>query len=269
MGVTRLETQQQRWALAKAKPGLIKDVATGARAGWRASLFDHGKMWTRLTTETLNSVWQVVSIEPMQDVRRSTVFRSGDTVLVEIDEEGMPNPGIPLRATISGFVGSLVRVSLEVSGERLVQWSAVRALEEEGLYLMTFAVGTSLQLHHCEVMVPRRVILALESEFSPEDKRCEMRPRDLTNGLRVWAREPNEQRRGHGVITMAAPDIGMCGVTWASSGVNEVLFAADLERQCGSAARVVRDPPRNMKHACLVELELDEAEFQRQQGESE
>jgi len=40
-----------------------------------------------------------------------------------------------------------------------------------------------------------------------------------------------------------------------------------LDRQQGGVTRVVRDPPRNMQHPCLVELEIGEAEFQKQRGE--
>merc|ERR1719324_617441 len=51
------------------------------------------------------------------------------------------------------------------------------------------------------------------------------------------------------------------------SGATEVAYAYDLQVQCGAAAKGTYDPPRNQHHTCLIELELEEGEFQQQRSE--
>lgn len=65
---------------------------------------------------------------------------------------------------------------------------------------------------------------------------------------------------------MCAADVGLASVTWAG-GKTEVVFCSELERQCGSVAWVSRDPPRNVHHQHLVEVEMNEADFQRRRAE--
>ncbi|CAK0832123.1 unnamed protein product [Prorocentrum cordatum] len=259
-----LEAQRLRW---QATP----QASLAAAGGWRQSLFHEASAWAPLSAETLRSEWHVVSMEPAQVLRSGSDLRAGDAVLVNPDDEeeatidelsaGELQPG-----KVVGFVGGLVRVALETGEERLLSRGAVRPAKEEGLFVCWVSTGLGLSLHRCELLARRRVVLALESDFSPEGARCAVKPAELVKGLRVWPRQPNERRVGPGLLTSAAPEIGLCSVTW-ESGVVEAVFAADLERQGGSAARVLRDPPRNMQHACLIELEMAEDEFQRQRHE--
>jgi hypothetical protein len=121
-------------------------------------------------------------------------------------------------------------------------------------------------LHRFEVVVKRRVVLALGSEFIPEEARRVVRATELTQGLQVWPREPCEKKVGPGIVKTAAPEVGLAGVTWAN-GHTEVAFADDLERMSAHVSVVERDPPRNLSHACLVELELPESQFQQQRNE--
>lgn len=262
-----LEAQRLRWAATPQNAG------TGAGSGGRPSIFSDHAAWATVSKEALAATWHIVAVEPSAVLRGSrSALRVGDAVLVELqgdDDEELPGEDAELvqqKGRIVGSVGGLWRVNLEDGRERLLRQSAVKPLKEEGLYTLWVATGQSLTVHRCEVLMPRRVILALESEFSPEGQRCGVQPSKLTKGLRVWPREPSEKRVGPGTVTSAASEIGLCSVTWANDVV-DIVLASELERQCGSATKVLRDPPRNMQHACLIELELAEDEFQRHRGE--
>jgi len=261
-----LEAQRMQWQASPMHAG------TALRGGWRTSLFDDTAAWASVSADALAGTWHVVAVEPSRAVRDATSLRVGDTVDATVDddddEEMRESERAPetQRGVVSAFLGGLVRVVLESGEERLLRRGAVRPAKEEGLFSLWVATGQGLSVHRCEVLAKRKVVLALASDFSPESTRSEVRPGDLVKGLRVWPRVPSEKRVGPGIVTSAAPEIGLCGVTWAND-IAEVSFAGDLERQCGTVSRVLRDAPRNMQHGCLVELEIEEGEFQRQRGE--
>lgn len=258
-----LEAQRLRWVATPQQPG-------GQAAGWRTSLFHDTSSWAPISGGTLRAPWHVVAIEPAQVVRTSSELRMGDAVLVKPgdDEEEMGDVDAASMqpGKVVGFVGGLVRVQFDAGDERLLRRSALRPTKEDGLFVCWLASGQSLALHRCELLAKRRVVLALESEFSPEGTRCAVKPSELESGLRVWPAEPSERRAGPGTVTSASPEIGLCSVTWENNVV-EAAFAGDLERQSGTAVRVLRDPPRNVQHACLIELQMAEGDFQKQRGE--
>eukprot|EP00933_Yihiella_yeosuensis_P038125 TRINITY_DN32083_c0_g1_i1.p1 TRINITY_DN32083_c0_g1~~TRINITY_DN32083_c0_g1_i1.p1 ORF type:complete len:1712 (+),score=398.84 TRINITY_DN32083_c0_g1_i1:592-5136(+) len=267
-----LEVQRMRWAAGQHNASTISPMPSMG-AGWRASLFDDGASWLPVNSDVLHTTWHIVAVEPAHNSSSFTSFRVGDTVMVEIDIDDLddidaqPEESTEIhKGTVSGFVGGMVRVLLDSGEEQLVKRSAITPVQEEGLFSLWVASGQNLTMHRCEVLAKRRVVLALESDFSPEGARTDVRPADLAKGLRVWPKQASEKRVGPGVVTSAAPEIGLCGVTWYN-GESEAVFAGDLERQCGSAAKVLRDAPRNMQHNCLVELELSESDFQAQRSE--
>merc|ERR1719353_2399770 len=98
------------------------------------------------------------------------------------DEPVEAQPG-----TITGFVGSLVRVMFDIGGEQLLPRDKVNPLKEEGLYVLWVATGDNHTLHRCEVLTQRRVTLAFESDFSPDNARSSVRPKDLVKGMKVWS----------------------------------------------------------------------------------
>jgi DNA polymerase elongation subunit (family B) len=256
-----LEAQRMRWAVGTKGPRNGAGAA-GGTVPWRASLFDDGAAWAHISSEALRAEWHIVAIEPAASVRGpASSFKVGDKVLVHVDEDMGDEKDQGQHGTIIGFVGSLVRVSLEFGGEQLVPREKVSPLKEEGLYVLWVATGPNHTLHRCEVLMQRRVTLALQSDFSPDDARCGVTARDLVKGMKVWPREPSTRRVGPGIVMNAAPDVGLCGVTW-STGSTEVLLATELEQKRDTVACVVHDPPRNMQHPCLVQLDLDESEFQ-------
>eukprot|EP00927_Polykrikos_kofoidii_P009002 TRINITY_DN13745_c0_g1_i1.p1 TRINITY_DN13745_c0_g1~~TRINITY_DN13745_c0_g1_i1.p1 ORF type:complete len:2600 (-),score=438.75 TRINITY_DN13745_c0_g1_i1:20-7819(-) len=278
-----LEAQRLRWAANGRGREMATSGSGGVGSGFgraSGSLFDNGaRAWATLSVETLRSTWHVVSVEPAQFARNSGLLRVGDAVMARIDDEdddmglasssgGQGNE--PRKGRVVGFVGGLVRVSFDDVGssqtgeEALLKRGAVTPLKEEGLFVCWAATEPGLTFHKFEINAKRRVVLALGSDFSPEDARRPVRPNELEVGLRVWLRD--NSRAGPGVVRTAAPEVGLCGVTW-SDDTTEVTFSDALERQCGSVHRVTRDPPRNMKHPCLVELELGEAEYQQQRSE--
>jgi len=252
-----LQVQKARWAVGGA----------AAQVRGRSSLFDDSAAWMQVATEALRSDWHIVAVEPAQSVRGQTNLRVGDTVLADVgDVDFDEGDGETQRGTLVGFLGGMVRVSFPHGGERLLSREKVQAVEEEGLFVLWVATGSSLNLHRCEVLIKRRVTLGLESVFDPDEARGAVRQEDLVKGMRVWPVDEDEKRIGPGIVTEFAREIGLCNVTW-QTGFSEAVFAQDLERQCGVASMVVRDPPRNLHHGCLIELELEEAEFQKQRGE--
>lgn len=260
-----LEVQKLRWSAgqqAAAASGPSSLTASNSK-NWRASLFDTTAAWVSISSEALRSTWQIIAIEPVRDVRPLSVLRVGDSVKIDAEADDYENAisNDPERGAITGFVGRFIRVMLESGEEQLIESHRVRPLKEEGLYSLWIAAGQTV--HRCEVMVTRRVIMALESDFSPESERCDLRAVDMVKGLQVWPKEASERRVGPGVITSCAPEVGLCGVTWANS-VTEAVLVDDLTQQYGSAKKVIRDAPRNLQHACLVEIERLEEDFQRQ-----
>lgn len=257
-----VEVQRERWSLDRRR----------AQREKRTSLFDNGgAAWAQISPEVLRNVWHIVSVEAYSATQSGMTLRTGDAVTVKLDDADdfaamQDVEPTPEKATVVGFVGGLVRVALESGDEQLVPRSSVTPLQEDGLFVLWVASEPDLVLHRVEVFAKRRIVLALDGDFSPDDARREVRPADLVKGLTVWPKDEYRQSLGPGTVTSAAPEVGVCGVTWAND-MSEVAFAADLEQRCGAAARVVRDPPRNMHHRCLVELELDENDFQRQRTE--
>ncbi|CAK9103184.1 unnamed protein product [Durusdinium trenchii] len=156
----------------------------------------------------------------------------------------------------------MVRLMLDSGEEQLVKRSAVKPVQDGGLFTMWLASGPGLAVYRCEVVAKRHVILALESEMDPEQAMREVRPNDLRKGLRV---------RGHvgdGVVTSASKELGLCSVHWHSGG-DEAVFCKDLKMQNGNATRVVRDAPRNLRHSCLVEMQMTESDFQQQHNQGD
>merc|ERR1719440_2044427 len=208
--------------------------------------------------------WQIVAIEPAASVRGPALnLRVGDKVLAEVDEPMDEEEEAPKQhGSIIGFVGSLIKVSLELGGEQLLPRERVSRLKEDGLFVLWVATGPNHTLHRCEVMMQRRIFLALASE-KEEDSRCPVLPKELVKGMRVWPRKKDvdDKRTGPGVIMSAASDVGLCSVTWAS-GFCEVVVAEDLERVKDTAVRVHYDAPRNMNPTCLMQLDLDEGVYQ-------
>eukprot|EP00928_Gymnodinium_smaydae_P047182 TRINITY_DN31474_c0_g1_i1.p1 TRINITY_DN31474_c0_g1~~TRINITY_DN31474_c0_g1_i1.p1 ORF type:complete len:2595 (-),score=668.49 TRINITY_DN31474_c0_g1_i1:121-7905(-) len=262
-----LEVQRVRWEAAK------RGAVAGSGGGKQLSLFDEGLSWTRIAAEAMHGTWHVLSVEPARTTQGFATLRVGDTVNVEEDEDmDMGVEGVSQVATqrgsIVGFVGGLVRVALDDGSERLAKRSTVRQVKEEGLFVVSVATEPGGVIHRFEVMVKRRIVLGLESNFSPEEVRRGVLPKDLTKGLRVWPSKLNPLGVdvGPGIVKMASPEVGMCAVTW-TNGTTQVHVCDDLEVQCGSVQKVLRDAPRNLRHACLVELEYTEEEFQRQQAE--
>eukprot|EP00929_Paragymnodinium_shiwhaense_P053984 TRINITY_DN27061_c1_g1_i1.p1 TRINITY_DN27061_c1_g1~~TRINITY_DN27061_c1_g1_i1.p1 ORF type:complete len:2570 (-),score=762.48 TRINITY_DN27061_c1_g1_i1:128-7837(-) len=262
-----LEVQRLRWEDSAGK------TATLARSGGglRSSLFHDGPQWSQLSPEAMRGVWHIVSIEKAEAPRSASQLRAGSAVVAQLDDDdamGLENAEEPKtkQGHIVGFVGGMVRVKLDDGTERLLQRSSVAPLKEEGLHVVWALVEPGHTMHRFEVAMKRRVVLALESSLNPEDARQVVRASELIKGLRVWPREPDEKRVGPGIVKTASPEVGLCGVTWAS-GETEVAFCEDLQRESGSMSVVTKDPPRNLRHACLVEQEMDEGDFQQQRGE--
>jgi DNA polymerase epsilon subunit 1 len=267
-----LEAQRMRWAAGAAGSRASAGLG-GGTTPWRGSLFDDGAAWSHITPESMREDWQIVAIERASAVRGPALtFRIGDKVSVRIDddedmtvdEQAQGQPG-----TIVGFAGSLLKVSLEFGGEQLLRSrDKVSPLKEEGLFVLWIATGSNHTLHRCEVLTQRQITLAFESDFSPDDARCDIKPKDLVLGMKVWPHSSDirENRKGPGIVTDAAPDVGLCGVTW-SNGSSEVVMSTELEQARDTVTRVMYDPPRNMQHACLIRLDLEESEFQQQLGE--
>eukprot|EP00930_Biecheleria_cincta_P017416 TRINITY_DN1385_c0_g1_i1.p1 TRINITY_DN1385_c0_g1~~TRINITY_DN1385_c0_g1_i1.p1 ORF type:complete len:2608 (-),score=472.89 TRINITY_DN1385_c0_g1_i1:198-7172(-) len=265
-----LEVQRLRWAASKHASSTLapQPQSGGAR---RASLFDASAAWLPVATDVLQNSWHVVAIEPAHATRTGATLKVGDSVIAEIeidevhddmDAQHADETTEIKRGVVVGFVGGMVRVMLEHGEEQLVKRSAVQLSKEEGLFTLWVASGQSLTLHRCDVLAKRNVILALESDFNPEAARRAVNHTDLRKGVQVWSRDSDRP----GVIVSAAPEIGLCGVKWESGEV-EAVFGAELAMKSGSAVRVRRDAPRNLQHACLVELELTEEDFQTQRGE--
>merc|ERR1719253_1462139 len=159
-------------------------------------------------------------------------LRVGDKVLAYVDDDIMEDEEVQgQNGSIIGFVGSLVKVSLEIGGEQLLARERVVRVKEDGLYLLWVATGSNHTLHRCEVLIQRRITIALENDFSLDNARCSVRPRDLVKGMRVWPKKKDalDKREGPGMVMSAAPDVGLCSVTWAN-GSTEVAVAADLEK---------------------------------------
>nr|USW07830.1 DNA polymerase epsilon catalytic subunit A [Crypthecodinium cohnii] len=233
-----------------------------------------GNVWA----ETLSSTWHIVAIEPMSNLRASSEFRVGDVVLAALGGGGFDVPETAdtamedddvvdiRRGTISGFVGGLIRVRLANSEERLLPQTSVKALGDEGLFAVWIAVDGTSAVQRIELSVKRRVVLGLDAAFDTSVARCEVRPSDLVKGLQVWPRVESANRVGPGSVVQAFPELGICNVSWATNN-SEVVFFNELDKQTGTALKVQMEPPRNMQHACLVQLTIAEDEFQQQCGE--
>eukprot|EP00913_Durusdinium_trenchii_P034985 g32725.t1 len=227
---------------------------------WQSSLFDSTSTWSSVPAEVLFGTWHILAIEPSSVARSSLDVKVGDTVLAEIpvdylDDLDLHHPEEAtevLKGTILGFVAGMVRLMLDSGEEQLVKRSAVKP--DGGLFTMWLASGPGLAVYRCEVVAKRHVILALESEMDPEQA--------MREGLRV---------RGHvgdGVVTSASKELGLCSVHWHSGG-DEAVFCKDLKMQNGNATRVVRDAPRNLRHSCLVEMQMTESDFQQQHNQGD
>ncbi|CAK9115054.1 DNA polymerase epsilon catalytic subunit A (DNA polymerase II subunit A) [Durusdinium trenchii] len=253
-----LEVQRLRWG------------GQNNKGHWQSSLFDSTSTWSSVPAEVLFGTWHILAIEPSSVARSSLDVKVGDTVLAEIpvdylDDLDLHHPEEAtevLKGTILGFVAGMVRLMLDSGEEQLVKRSAVKPVQDGGLFTMWLASGPGLAVYRCEVVAKRHVILALESEMDPEQAMREVRPNDLRKGLRV---------RGHvgdGVVTSASKELGLCSVHWHSGG-DEAVFCKDLKMQNGNATRVVRDAPRNLRHSCLVEMQMTESDFQQQHNQGD
>lgn len=252
-----LEVQRMRWAGQNASKG-----------SWQASLFDANAGWASVPTEVLRGTWHVLAIEPSCAARTSLDVKVGDPVLAEIPVDHMDDLGTHhpeeatelLKGTVMSFAGGLVRLMMDSGEEEVVKRSAVRPIQDGGLFTMWFASGPGMAVYRCEVAAKRRVILALESELNPEETLREVRPSDLIKGLKVRG------SAGDGVVTSSSKELGLCSVQWHSGG-HEAVFCKDLLMQTGNATRVNRDAPRNLRHGCLVEMQMSESDFQQQHNE--
>eukprot|EP00435_Cladocopium_sp_Y103_P011327 s249_g2.t4 len=252
-----LEVQRMRWAGQSASKG-----------SWQASLFDANAGWASVPTEVLRGTWHVLAIEASCAARTSLDVKVGDPVLAEIPVDHMDDLGTHhpeeatelLKGTVMSFAGGLVRLMMDSGEEEVVKRSAVRPIQDGGLFTMWFASGPGLAVYRCEVAAKRRVILALESELNPEETLREVRPSDLIKGLKVRG------SAGDGVVTSSSKELGLCSVQWQVGG-HEAVFCKDLLMQTGNATRVTRDAPRNLRHGCLVEMQMSESDFQQQHNE--
>eukprot|EP00971_Amphidinium_carterae_P019125 376588-Amphidinium_carterae.1 len=265
-----LDMQQGQW------DDPMRPIATAGRSSLRASLFEDKSSWSQLGAQALRGSWHIIAIEAASSLRNPSVFQLGDKVIVQPDEELMGEEeediGHSERAVILSFVGSFVKVVLETGGEELVPRSRLKHADDESQFVVWVSVdgNGSSPIHRCEINISRRVILALGSSFRPEDAQRELLPGELAKGLRVWPVETSESRPGPGVVVCAAPEVGLCSVQWDNApagSMPETVYSYELQRQCGKASRVMKDAPRNLQYPCLVELELQETEFQQQLGE--
>jgi len=257
-----LDTQRKRWA-----PG-----QTASKVG-RQSLFDEGVAWTQVSADASAQSWHIIEVEQAQAPRSFTNLRVGDSVMAKVDDDDSmgrspeaEQGGLVRRGSVTGFVGGLVKVMLEYGGERLCMRSDVTLAKEDGLYTVWALTAQSNKLHRFDVLMKRRIVLGLNAEFNPQDARTMVRPNELIKGMLVWPRDPKSKRQSPGTVKTAAPEVGLAGVTW-SDGYTEVVFAYDLERPSGDMSKVSRDAPRNLKHECMIEVEMEEEKFKQQQHE--
>ncbi|CAJ1409490.1 unnamed protein product [Effrenium voratum] len=238
-----LEVQRLRW------------TAGASKSNWQSSLFDTTSAWSSMPAEVLYSTWHILAIEPSTAPKTSADLKVGDTVMAEIPIDHMddfdsyhPEESTEqLTGTVLGFVAGMVRLMLDSGEEQIVKRSAVKPIQDAGIFSLWVASGPGLDVHRCEVVARRHVILALESELKPEEALREVRPADLAQGLQVQSRSGNL-----GVVNNGSPELGLCSVTWRD-GSTEAVFCKELMTQNGHATKVNRDAPRNLQHQCMVE----------------
>eukprot|EP00746_Dinoflagellata_sp_MGD_P145157 gnl/MRDRNA2_/MRDRNA2_77802_c0_seq1.p1 gnl/MRDRNA2_/MRDRNA2_77802_c0~~gnl/MRDRNA2_/MRDRNA2_77802_c0_seq1.p1 ORF type:complete len:2564 (-),score=510.18 gnl/MRDRNA2_/MRDRNA2_77802_c0_seq1:8-7699(-) len=266
--------EKDKWSHGKTlSKWMIKEsLKTGTAADDLAQKKDIGAAWARNAAEVLRMTWHIVAVETAASVCNSTELRIGDVLLAPpadaMDEEEL------VEAVLLGFVGNTqVRLRfLEDGKEHILSRDEVKRKEELGRTILWIAacpkgVKARSTIHRVQISLRRRILLALDGEFDPSDMRRPVTASDLRRGLQVWLRNKGHSKLSlTGTVTDSSSRKGLCAVSW-SDGETRSHKIADLECKPCAATRVQRDAPRNHKHQCLIELEMDENEFQRQRNE--